>query len=200
MLLNKSRSKPNKRRVSFAPKCELAIYQPDAANDADTAETCDETTLSSNDSLDDGSYYISSSLHGQQSSSLVVQAQYYRLGDCIRSQHHMVQHPLLEDTIQSVYALQLSEFAWIKRKNGDWTFCQLIERTNNTKGSGGGDDDVVMTFAVDSLGHKKRLRPAYWVHMVRTCSAGVSSVYYKDAIAAIDKLLSQLPSSSMLLR
>ena len=62
----------------------------------------------------------------------------------------------------------------------------LVERTNNTKG--GDDDDVVMTFAVDSLGHKKRLRPAYWVHMVRTCSAGVSSVYYKDSIAAIDKL------------
>lgn len=186
MLLNKSRPKPKpKRRVSFAPKCELAIYQPDAT-DADTAETCDDTTLSSNDSLDEGSYYSSSSMHGQQT-MMVVQVQHYRLGDCIRSQHHMVQHPLLEDTIQSVYALQLSEFAWIKRKNGDWTFCQLVERTNNTKG-GGDDDDVVMTFAVDSLGHKKRLRPAYWVHMVRTCSAGVSSVYYKDAIAAIDKL------------
>lgn len=197
MLLNKSRPKP-KRRVSFAPKCELAIYQPDATDaDADTAETCDDTTLSSNDSLDEGSYYNSSSMHGQQSSSLVVQVQvqHYRLGDCIRSQHHMVQHPQLEDTIQSVYALQLSEFAWIKRKNGDWTFCQLVERTNNTKGD---DDDVVMTFLVDNLGHKKRLRPAYWVHMVRTCSAGVRSVYYKDAIEAIDKLHTKLPSSMLL--
>lgn len=107
----------------------------------------------------------------------------------------MVQHPQLEDTIQSVYALQLSEFAWIKRKNGDWTFCQLVERTNNTKGD---DDDVVMTFLVDNLGHKKRLRPAYWVHMVRTCSAGVRSVYYKDAIEAIDKLHTKLPSSMLL--
>jgi hypothetical protein len=172
LLNNKSKQSKAKRRVSFAPKCELAIYQPDAT-DADTAETCDDTTLSSNDSLDEGS-----------SSSLV--AQHYRLGDCIRSQHHMVQHPFLEDTIQSVYALQLSEFAWIKRKNGDWTYCKLVERTNNTNGRG--DDDVVMTFLVDNLGHKKRLRPAYWVHMVRTCSAGVRSVYYKDAIAAIDKL------------
>src|SRR5210317_2111791 len=130
MLLNKSRSKPKpKRRVSFAPKCELAIYQPDAT-DADTAETCDDTTLSSNDSLDEGSYYSSSSMHGQQSSSLVVQVQvqHYRLGDCIRSQHHMVQHqhPLLEEAIQSVYALQLSEFAWIKRKNGDQILLEIL--------------------------------------------------------------------------
>ena len=105
----------------------------------------------------------------------------------------MVQHPQLEDTIQSVYALQLSEFAWIKRKKGDWTFCQLVERTNIN-----GGDDVVMTFLVDNLGHKKRLRPAYWVHMVRTCSAGVRSVYYKDAIEAIDKLHTKLPSSMLL--
>ena len=91
--------------------------------------------------------------------------------------------------------LQVSEFAWIKRKKGDWTFCQLVERTNNTKGD---DDDVVMTFLVDNLGHKKRLRPAYWVHMVRTCSAGVRSVYYKDAIEAIDKLHTKLPSSMLL--
>ena len=39
-----------------------------------------------------------------------------------------------------------------------------------------------MSFLVDDLGHKKRLRPAYWVHVVRTCSAEVRSVYYKDAL------------------
>lgn len=94
--------------------------------------------------------------------------QHYCLGETLRSPEHMVQSPSVEDTIQSVYALQVSDFAFIKRSGGDWTFCQLVERGDNDEG------EDVMTFCVNEVGHRKNLRPARWVEMVRSCSNGVA--------------------------
>jgi hypothetical protein len=115
--------------------------------------------------------YDSSS--SQSSSSLPLQQhqqqqQFYCLGETLRSQQHMVQLASVEDTIQSVYALQIADFAFVKRSSGDWSFCQLIERENNEEG------EDVMTFCVNEVGHRKSLRPCRWVKMVRSCSNGVT--------------------------
>jgi len=96
------------------------------------------------------------------------QAQYYCLGETLRSPQHMVQLASVEDTIQSVYALQISDFAFVKRSKGDWSFCQLIERGDNDEG------EDVMTFCVNEVGHRKNLRPARWAKMVKSCSNGVT--------------------------
>ncbi|KAK1747105.1 hypothetical protein QTG54_002449 [Skeletonema marinoi] len=94
--------------------------------------------------------------------------QYYCLGETIRSPQHMVQMASVEDTIQSVYTLQVSDFAFVMRSTGDWSFCQLIEREDNDAG------EDIMTFCVNEVGHRKNLRPARWVKMVRSCSEGIS--------------------------
>lgn len=94
--------------------------------------------------------------------------QHYCLGESLRSPQHMVQMASVEDTIQSVYALQISDFAFVKRSTGDWSFCQLIDRGDNDEG------EDVMTFCVNEVGHRKNLRPARWVEMVRSCSNGVT--------------------------
>ncbi len=94
--------------------------------------------------------------------------QHYCLGETLRSPQHMIQMASVEDNIQSVYALQISDFAFVKRSTGDWSFCQLVERGDN------GEGEDVMTFCVNEVGHRKNLRPARWVEMVRSCSNGVT--------------------------
>jgi hypothetical protein len=104
----------------------------------------------------------------QLSSSLLLRQKFYCLGETLRSPPHMVQFASFEDTIQSVYALQIADFAFVKRSSGDWSFCQLVERENNAEG------EDVMTFCVDEAGHRKTLRPCRWVKMVRSCSNGIT--------------------------
>jgi hypothetical protein len=96
------------------------------------------------------------------------QLQYYCLGETQRSSQHSIQSSSIEDIIQSVYALQISDFAFVRRSNGEWSFCQLVERNNNEEG------EDVMTFVVNEVGHRKSLRPERWVKMVRACSSGVT--------------------------
>ena len=93
---------------------------------------------------------------------------YYCLGETIRSPQHMIHHPSVEHTIQSIYALRISDFVFIQRSSGDWSFCQLIERKANEEG------EEVMTFVVNEVGHRKSLRPSRWVKMLRSCSIGVT--------------------------
>ena len=95
------------------------------------------------------------------------QVHYYCLGETLRSPQHMVLASV-EDTIQSVYALQIYDFAFVQRSTGDWSFCQLIEREDNDEG------EDVMTFCVNEVGHRKNLRPARWAKMVKSCSNGVT--------------------------
>ena len=106
-------------------------------------------------------------LSSQQSSSSSSSVQVYCLGETLRSPQHMVQMASVEDTVQSVYALQISDFAFIMRSKGDWTFCQLVGREDNEEG------EDVMTFVVNEVGHRKSLRPFRWVKMVKACSNGI---------------------------
>jgi len=112
----------------------------------------------------------SSTLQSSSSSSSldVEKQQFYYLGETLRSPQHKIELPSFEDTIQSVYALQIADFAFVKRSSGDWSFCQLVERENNAEG------EDVMTFCVDEAGHRKTLRPCRWVKMVRSCSNGIT--------------------------
>ena len=79
----------------------------------------------------------------------------------------MVQLASAENTVQAVDALQNFDFAFVRRSNGEWSFCQLVERKNNDEG------EDIMTFCVNELGHRKSLRPIRWSNMVRACSDGV---------------------------
>ena len=107
----------------------------------------------------------------------------------------MEQFTNLGDTIQSIYTLQLSEFAWVKRKSGDWTFSNLLEWAKNNLG------EDVMIFSVNENGkERKSLRPRRWVKMVRKCSPHVRSEYFKSVMETIqcDRPLEKHESDVML--
>ena len=166
-------SKP-KPRVKFSPECQLLEFIPtdviclDSDSSDQTVETEDVTK---DDDTDD------SSIQAQVSP---ISIQYYRVGDTLRSTKDMEQFTNLGDTIQSIYTLQLSEFAWVKRKSGDWTFCQLLEWAKNNLG------EDVMIFSVNENGkERKSLRPRRWVKMVRKCSPHVRSEYFKSVMETI---------------
>ena len=160
-----------KPRVKFSPKCELLVFTPTDINPSDySSHTIETEGVTTDDDTDDSSIQAQVSL---------INVEHYRLGDTLRSTKDMEQFTALGDTIQSIYTLQLSEFAWIKRNNGDWTFCQLVERTKNDRG------EDVMTFCVSEMGHRKSLRPIRWIKMVRKCSPHVRSEYFRRVIASI---------------
>ena len=161
-----------KPRVKFSPECELLVFIPTATdiNPSDSIHTIEIEGFATDDETDDSSI---------QTQVSPITVEHYRLGDTLRSNKDMEQFTALEDTIQSIYTLQLSEFAWIKRNNGDWTFCQLVERTTNDLG------EDVMTFAVSEMGHRKSLRPMRWIKMVRKCSPHVRSEYFRRVIVSI---------------
>ena len=127
-------SKP-KPRVKFSPQCELLVFIPTNINTSDSNHTNETEGVTTDDDTDDSSIQA-------QVSPFPIAVEHYRLGDTLRSTKDIRQFKALEDTVQSNYTLQLSEFAWVKRKNGDWTFCQLVERTKNDRG------EDVMTFSV----------------------------------------------------
>ncbi len=160
-----------KPRVKFSHECEL-VFIPTNSKPSDSSHTIDTECVSvtTDDDTDE------SSIQAQVSS---ITVEHYHLGDALRSTKDMEQFTALEDTIQSIYTLQLSEFAWIKRNSGDWTFCQLVERKKNDRG------EDVMTFCVSETGHRKSLRPMRWIKMVRRCSPHVRSEYFRRVIVSI---------------
>lgn len=170
-MLSKSKPKP-KPRVKFSPKCQLREFTPTDVTclDSDSSDhTVDTEDVTKDDDTDD------SSIQAQ-----ALPTQYYRVGDTLRSTKDMEQFTNLGDTIQSIYTLQLSEFAFVKRKSGDWTFCQLLEWEKNDRG------EDVMIFSVNENGkERKSLRPMRWVKLVCKCSPHVRSEYFKSIMEAI---------------
>ena len=160
----------SKHRVKFSPECELLVFIPTDINLSDLRHATETEGFTTDCDTDD------SSIQAQVSP---ITFEHYSLGDTLRSTKDMEQFTALGDTIQSIYTLQLSEFAWIKRKNGDWTFCQLVERKKNERG------EDVMTFSVSEMGHRKSLRPMRWIKMVRKCSPHVRSEYFRRVIVSI---------------
>lgn len=178
----------SKQRVKFSPNCELLIFNSSVISlDSDESDHTEDGSTASGES---SSQQTQTTRQASSSSSPNMptptppntqqQQQHYRLGNTLRSPADMVQFHALEDKIQSIYALQISEFAWVKRKSGDWTFCQLVERTTNND-----NGEHVLTFSVSEMGHRKSMRPSRWVHMVRTCAKHVFSSYFKNFIDAL---------------
>ena len=160
-----------KHRVSFSSELEFIptaiISCLDSSNSSDrTIEiedvTNDEIPVLLHDDTDDSSI---------QAQASPISIQCYRVGDTLRSSNDMEQLTNLEDVIQSIYTLQSSEFAWVKRKSGIWTFGQLLEWSKNDRG------EDVMIFSVSENGTgRKNLRPMRWIKMVRRCSSHVKCV------------------------
>ena len=159
---------PAKHRVKFSP--ELIEFIPTATAviclDFDSSDRTIETEDITKD--DDESTDDDSSIQAQASP---ISIQCYRVGDTLRSTNDMEQFTNLEDIIQSIYTLQSSEFAWVKRKCGEWKFSQLLEWSKNDRG------EDVMIFSVSESGTgRKNLRPMRWMKMVRRCSSHVKCV------------------------
>mmetsp|Transcript_16644 Transcript_16644/g.24819 ORF Transcript_16644/g.24819 Transcript_16644/m.24819 type:complete len:165 (-) Transcript_16644:204-698(-) len=157
-------------RVKFSPECELRVFR---SSDVICLDSDSDHTIGTDAEDDDSD---DSSIEPQAPPMTI---QHYRLGDTLRSTKDMEQFTAFGDTVQSIYALQLSEFAWVKRNSGDWTFCQLIERAENDRG------EEVMTFSVSEMGHRKSLRPSRWINMVRKCSPHVRSEYFRSVMISL---------------
>jgi hypothetical protein len=170
------------RVVRFSQTCELLIFKPTIPPHKDVAVTEPISSSSSERTPPPGlSTFISTDKHHDTDSDTEETddvsgdsdscASYrYRIGDTLRSSQHIIEPKSFVEE-ESVTSLQLDDYAWIKRGNGDWTFCQLVERSDNI------DGEDVMTFRVSERGHRKSLRPRRWMKKVRKCSERVKSNY-----------------------
>lgn len=84
----------------------------------------------------------------------------YEIGESIRSPQHMLTHSLPEQAARAFDSLQKHDFAFIKRRDGTYTYAILAKRTENS-----------LTFVVCKDGYVKKVGKKNWNELI--CSVAI---------------------------
>jgi hypothetical protein len=96
----------------------------------------------------------------------------YFLGDVIKSASHMITESTPERAIRAVESLQMHDFAWVKRSNGNFTYAILAYRASNPTLQEGTtskhhNDEDFMYFVVNDTGATKMFPKSRWHDSIR---------------------------------
>lgn len=119
----------------------------------------------------------------------------YSIGEKIRSDDsHMVIEPTSEQAIKTVNSLEKHDFAFVKRRDGSFTYAILVERTFQlTDGANVGDGattEECMIFAIDSIGSTKMVRRRHWSEFVHLEGRGMGHLISTDTTGLEPQCLS----------
>lgn len=80
----------------------------------------------------------------------------YEIGQGIRSMLHMITHASPQQSIDAADTLEKHDFAFIKRRDGSYTYAILAKRTENS-----------FTFVMSTNGSVKKVSRKHWSELVR---------------------------------